>query len=221
MAYNPEAYQTDLFNLQQENKRLQEQMKQEDLLRSLRPDRPEYESLRDPSTGLLKAPYQLQGGDIYGAMKQQALSTGPSAWAQLAQQQQETAQQGAADQASRQALSSQAGARGALAMRGGLSSGARQRLAMQGGRDLLGARQDIVRQGLGQKQNIMLEDERNRQNLLRGLQPQEMAMGQFNIQQALKDKQMQDEQNMQKYQEGMKSWAAERQAQATEKSKGK
>ena len=196
------------------------------------PIRPEYESLLDPETGLLKSQYILKDVDKstlegYNAIKQRALGTQPSAWAQLTldKAKQDAMQQ--KDSAARQAMSGQNQAFTDLAARGGLSSGARERVTRSGARDLMSARQGVESQANTNRFNILTEDEKQRMALLPQFADAEgkLAMNsqntqKMNIMGALDEKRAKDSQALQVYQEQMKKWASEREAQATESQGG-
>lgn len=217
----PSPYEQQLLDLQNQNKTLTEKMQQQDLLRAQRPEDYNYTSQIDPSTGMLKSQYQMQGGDVFNQLKQQASGAGPSTWANMMLQNQQTAQQGALGQAQGQSLQAQANARNQLAMRGGLGGGSRLALARGGQQDLMNAQQGIASQGLAQRGNILANDVQQKQDLLKGLAGGEQQMQQFNISNALKEQGNIEAAKQQTYGKKMEEWGAERQAQATEKSKGK
>jgi hypothetical protein len=199
------------------------------------PVRPEYQSLLDPATGLLRSEYISKPGtlDVAGLqgfqeLKKRALTAGPSAWGQMMtdKQRMEEAQQ--KDAAARQAMAGAAQARSALAMKGGLSSGAGERLAAGGARDLMLQRQGVASQGQMARQGINLEDEAQRMKLLPQVSEAEAKLSQYNlglqntaadtnILRALEEKRAKDSQDLAVYQEQIKKWAAERTAQATER----
>lgn len=203
--------------------------------------RPEFLNTTDVGTGKLKnslmGDLQSQLGGInlntqgLEAIRQRALSSGPSAWAKMAEQKQGLEEQQARNQSVAQGASAQAQARSQLAMRGGLSGGARQRLAMQGARDQAARGQQVGAQGQLARANIGLQDEQQRTSLLsqlpgmevQSLQPQfqklgawqQLAQGEQNL--AAQGLQAQNQANMQKYQSQLQAQAAEKQAQATER----
>lgn len=202
------------------------------------PMRPEYESLLDPTTGLMKDIYKYNPKQLdpttlegYQAVKKRVMTEGPSAWAtqMLEKQKFEEAQQ--KDAAARQAMSSAAQARGQLAMRGGMSSGARERLAQGGGRDLLMARQGAASEGIKGRLGINIEDEAQRMKLLPEFANAEskiaesnLALGnkaqEWNILRSLEEKRAKDAQELAVYQEQIKKWGSEREAEATKNSGG-
>lgn len=202
------------------------------------PVRPEFQSLIDPATGLLKKEYQMQVGQLdpsklegYQATKKEAMRTGPSAWAQLQLQQQEMERQAQMEKAAVQAGSGAAMARSGIAMRGGLSSGSRERIATSSARDLLNARQGVGRAAASNKLNLMSTDEQNRLGMLKdftgqetGLQKYNLDMGnkqnEFNISKALEEKRAKDVDTFGKYSEELKKWASGKQATATANSGG-
>jgi len=94
--------------------------------------------------------------------RQEALRSGPSAWAGLQGQQQEQQYGQAMDEARGQVASQTAGAEGSLAMRGGLSSGARERVQKQGLLSGMQAGQNLARTRAGNLLQIGVNDEQNR-----------------------------------------------------------
>ena len=95
--------------------------------------------------------------------------TGPSAWAQMATQQQQLDETNQLNNAARAGAGQQAGARSMLAMRGGLRGGAAERLAAGGAEANLMAQQDIRNQGAGNRLNIGMQDETSKNQLLGNL----------------------------------------------------
>lgn len=157
------------------------------------PMRPEYQSLIDPTSGLLQKQYildigQLEAGQMdptkmegYQAFRSEALRTGPSTWAKMMQQQQELARMTEMEKAARQSGSSAAQARSGLAMKGGLSSGSAERIARDQASNLLQARQGIGRAANMANIQLLTEDERNRLANLSQLPGMESSIEQFNI----------------------------------------
>lgn len=173
-------------------------------------------------------PTQWQG---YSKYKQEALRSGPSAWAelQLQQQQQQAMQDKSA--AAQQAMAGNSQAMSGLAMRGGLSGGARAALAMQGQRDLLNARQKVGAAANTNRLTTMSKDEENRVQQLGNLASSESTLGQFNktleakqadanIQNLLGEVQGKRAFQQNTYNEQMRAWAANKQAEATRNSGG-
>lgn len=118
-------------------------------LMGLRPEwKSSYETLLD-ANGNLQDKFKTQAQKIQGG----------GAWGELARQKQSLEQSQLADQAASQAMSGTAQARSQLAMRGGLSGGSSERIAKQGLLGLMGARQDVGRQGSQQRADIGLQQE--------------------------------------------------------------
>lgn len=113
------------------------------------------------------------------AIKQRALSSGPSAWANLATQQQQLNQQNQLGQAQKNAASQSNAAMNALRMRGGMSSGQRERLAMQGARSAGGATQGILNQGANQRLQIGLQDQQTKDQMLQSIPGLDLANANF------------------------------------------
>lgn len=167
------------------------------------PTRPDLASLIDPKTGQLKSQFTInpqenanqasnQGGfqsawaglspntQALEMYRQQATATGPSVWANLANQQQGQQQQQQANDATQQNASGQAAARSNLAMTGGLSSGARERLALSGANAGNATQQQIEAQGNQARTGISMQDAANKQAMLAnlpGMENQALAPG--------------------------------------------
>lgn len=170
----------------------------EDYRRSLiRTPQPNYVGARDSDSGLLRGEYTLRAqpnvkfksnlSDLNSrlaginlntqgleAIRNRALGTGPSAWAQLMLEKQGIEQGTRLDELMKQSNAAQAAARSALASHGGLSSGARERLATKGMRDELMGRQAAGRAGQTERLGILTQDEQDRLNLLKGLPSMEV-----------------------------------------------
>lgn len=176
-----------------------------------KPKYPGFTSMIDPSTGFLDPKYQLKNTLDTAALdklQEQALSEGPSKWAQLAEATQKS-------QAASQSKGAIEDAASRLAMRGGLSSGAAERLGQAGAGQTLAAQQDI-----GGK--IAIQDELNKQAALAalpGLQQSKSQFGlgidQYNIGNVLSQKQQEEMAKLAEYQEQMKGYAAKKAGLAT------
>lgn len=208
-----------------------------------RPVMPEFQSLRDPSTGLLANDnYRLNWGDDIMAdqraieqLRSQALAApGESAWEKMALQKQGLQEAQARTDAGTNAAAAAAQARSTLASRRGLSSGAGERLAASSLKDAILSRQNVGAQGAQARADIGLQAEQMRRSDLNNLtgqelaylQPQfqnrqgDLATQQFNIGEALRDKYAEDRAKQVEYQEQMKAWAAINQANAIAASGG-
>lgn len=155
---------------------------------------PQFNSLIDANTGLLKDQYKMKGG---------------SAWQDMQLAQQKVQQQQAIDDAMRASAASNAGAYNQLAMRGGLSSGARERIAAGSAQGANANRQNIFRQGELKRLGINTEAE--------GMNRQADA---FNIKSALDEQNAQRANEQLKYSERMKALASGNTADAQNKSGG-
>lgn len=189
-----------------------------------------------------------QGLDL---LRQKATATGPSAWENLATQQQQQGEQTQRNQAAAGAAGSAAGARSNLAMQGGLTGGARERLAMGGERALNEANQNIGAQGAAARTGISIQGEQQKNALLSQLPGQEAASlapqfekanlwanlasteqgrnqannqfnagqnlsaQQFNAAQGIGENRNAAQQQLDAYNNQMKTWAAGKQADAT------
>lgn len=202
------------------------------------PMAPEWESLIDPSTGKLRKEFQAELAGLdpttwegYSKFKGEALREGPSVWANLQMQKQAAEELAQKEAAAKQGMAALSQGLGQLSMRGGLSGASRGRLAQQGMRDILAQKQQTGRQAMLNRLGISTTDEERRQQQLGQLMASEQDLGkfnkqlegqvmQFNLNNLLRDIEGQRAHEMGTYQEQQKKWAAERQAQATERSGG-
>lgn len=204
------------------------------------PTRPEFNSLLDPSTGLMKSQYQLKLGDVAGpntealnAYQQKALAApGQSQWEQFANKQAQLGAQGQKSALEQQAASAAAQARSNLASKYGLSSGARERIAKQGARDQMMGQQNIGANLAQQQAGIATKGEEMRNQMLGqlpGMQNQlvgtnlalekaKLEPQQFNVGQAINQNALKNQADLSKYQEQMKSYAAKQAGQAMRES---
>jgi|GEM_PF-4672636 len=183
---------------------------------------PGYEGTRNRETGELLAQYRMDpyAGRAQQALAEQAFAEGESPWLKLQMQQQrmgEEDQRGAAQRASQQALSQAAGT---LARTGGLSSGARSSLARQGARDLMTSRQQISRQGMGERLGLQAQDLGRREGLVKSFADAESAAKQADIGQLTGDITRSAAFDVNRYNEMMRAWAAQQSADATRASGG-
>jgi len=178
-----------------------------------------FTSMLDKETGLLPDKYKLLAGlDSEAAAKkfqEEALSAGPTTWAQLQLQQQAAEQAKGLDTLAKQAQGGVAGAQSRLAMRGGLSSGAAERLAGGGARDLLAAQQAAQGAGEQQKLGILAQDAATKQAMLSKAADMGIDVGKYNLGNVYQQKQMEEAAKLQDYQEQMKAYAAKKAGMAT------
>jgi hypothetical protein len=198
------------------------------------PVRPNYQPAFDPYTmsmfpwaqGAVPGETDKQGINKY---REEALRSGPSAWAGLSNQKQDMEGERAREKLAGETASRQADAESALAMRGGLDSGARERLASSGMKDYLSGSQGIAQQGMTNKLQVSLNDEQNRISQLGALPGMENTARQGDFQRAamlgqakegdirnqMNDNLGRNAFNMAGYDAAMRSWAANQQANAT------
>lgn len=191
-----------------------------------KPEYAKYEAIRDPESGLLRQQglrAALAGpGAGYKAIETGALAKpGESEWEKMALAKQQAAQAQMADLAQQQGAQAAAVARGSVARRGGLSSGAQERMARSSMRDILAQQQGVAGKGVGERADIGLKAEQQRQDLLArlsGLEQEragkDLATQQFNIRNALEQKQMEEAAKLEEYREKMRAYAAAQQANA-------
>jgi len=162
----------------------------------------------------------------------EATRSGPSFWASLMTNKSLAEEAQAKDRAVSQSRAGVRTAEADLASKGGLSSGARERIARSGARDLLAVGQDVARQGNLNRMQIGVNDEQNRIQQLSMLPGMESsayndalkkesmwdAARKSDIDAAVQENARRQQYNNMVYQEQMRAWAANRQAQATENS---
>lgn len=102
-------------------------------------------------------------------IKEQAYNSGPSAWAQLLNNQQGIGQQNSLDTASRNAAGANAQALANLSRLGGLQGGAAERLATNSAKDTAFNQNAILRQGMTDKNSIALADASQKADLLKSI----------------------------------------------------
>lgn len=113
------------------------------------------------------------------AIKDRALQQGPSAWANLATDQQRLEEGSLLDQANRGADRAAGAAKASLAMSGGLRSGSAERLAAQGADNALLAGQDVRMSGATNRGNILLQDQIQKDQFLSQLPGAQLGAAQY------------------------------------------
>lgn len=225
-----DQYQAQNEALKQQIALKEQQLAQERAAMASQPAKKEYQSLLDPTTGLMKDQYQIKGdirSDALDKYKQNTLSDGPSSWAKLATDQQGLEESGLRNKLGEQQGSALANARSSLAMRGGLSGGAAERLAKSGARDQMMGMQNLSAQGAMARGNIGMQDAQQKAQALPQLANMDMQtqlankkIGEFNINNALTENKMTNMAGQASYDEQMKAWAATKQADAMRNSGG-
>lgn len=204
------------------------------------PIRKEYSSIGD-GKGSLNDAYTLHGAkDInvnkegIDAVRKMALRKGPSDWTNMMLEKQGIQAGANRDDLSSKLAGSRSQAMSDLAMRGGLSGGARERMAANSMRESNLARQSLSRNEALDKTNLLADDEKSRVNLLTqmpGLENEasksdfanreySTTVSKYNLDNVLKDKSAKDAWDSNTYNEQMKKWASDAQANATASSGG-
>lgn len=201
------------------------------------PGYPSYLHGYDPSSMSL---FNMEQGGINGidtatgksaadAFTQQAMRTGPSAWANLATNKSDQDTRASQSQASAYGAGQTAQAQSGLAANGGLDSGARERIARSGSKATMDQQQKLAGQNIQNKMQIGMNDEQNRiSQLAQAPSVQNTAnQGQFQQQgmldsargadvgHQLQETQNQNLFNMNQYDAQMAAWAASKQSDAT------
>jgi hypothetical protein len=191
------------------------------------PKSKEFDSLIDPATGLMKAPYQVgkidpSKFDSYSMIKALATGKGLTETGELQKQQIEQMGIQGKESAARNAAAATAAARSGMAMRGGVGAGARERLAAGGAQNLMEATQGQNRATQGQLLQNLLSDQSRRDQALQGFAGMEQGLAgknlgidQYNIEQALKETGSKRANEQEQYKEQLDKWASNKQAEAT------
>lgn len=223
-----------------------------------KPVRPDYASIIDPATGLIKSQYQVNPGeklspyadelanginlntDALQELRNRSKETGPSKYTTIAlgKQGEEEAMQ--RDLAQRRGQTAKAGTWEQLAMRGGLSGGERERIGYQGNRDIANEQAGVASQGVQSRYGIGLQDEATKLGILNELPGMELnalqpditkatlrgkayerdinrlnSTNELNLGRSIQDIQGKNAFDLGAYDEAMKGWAANKQADAT------
>lgn len=205
------------------------------------PIRPDFASIVDPKTGQLLPQYQLTAQpDItvdqtaINAIRDRALSKGPSAWAKMMTERQALEEAKARDDVRQASMTQAAQGYADLGMRGGVSSGARERLASGNSRNAMLKAQEVGRQGLLDRMNIGLQDETQRLDLLKTIPGYDFQnaniaaqnrdyrtkVDQTNLASYMQNNTNLNNYNMEGYKAGMEKWAAGKQADAQRSASG-
>ena len=172
-----------------------------------------------------------QAADV---LRGKATSQGPSAWAQMAEQNQRLQESQALGQQNRMNMANQNRAYNSLAQRGGLSAGQRERLASQGMIQGLRGQQQIMGQGMQNRLNIGMQDEQMKNQLLgqsasadlnlanfnQGQRAFNTQAQQFDITNAMRDIGGYNAYNAGAFSEAMKEWGAAKTADAQARASG-
>lgn len=177
---------------------------------------PGFESMRDPTTGLLQDKYKYDPtkSAAFKQIQGQAMSTAPSAWANMQTQRQQLEQQGLKDSAAKQNLSALSQGQSQLARTGGLSSGAAALMARSGAKDMMMRNQEINRGGMLDRLGIGQQDEQTRQGLLRDVATAETGAEKANLMALMGDVEGKRNFDLNKYQQMMSAWGAGKSADA-------
>jgi hypothetical protein len=179
---------------------------------------PTYTGSYDPNTmGVESDPRAMD------QFRKEALREGPSRYATLANQQQDTLSMNAKQSAADQNAGSIAQGQNNLAMSGGLDSGARERLQTKGNQNLLDMNQKINQTSANNKMQIGMNDEQNRVSQLGqvpGMQNQQNQAAEFNVGNAINEGNTANTYKYGIYNTQMKGYAAGQQAAATQNSGG-
>ena len=191
------------------------------------PDEIQYQAAYNPlSMSMQKEAERLMGGlKGFSQMEKEALRTGPSAWANLASQQQRNQAGLGRSRAMAEAAGQTAQARTGLAMRGGVDSGSRERLASQGMKSAMAMSQDIGANLDNNLLSIGMQDNTNRLGVLDKFSGMEMdkakTLGQakqMDIQNQIAENQNKNKFAMDMWSKKMETYAANQNSKAIENS---
>jgi hypothetical protein len=177
---------------------------------------PKFESMRDAATGQLKDIYKYDPtkSEAFSQIRGQALSSGPSAWAQMQTQKLGLEQQAAMDMANKQGLQAMNQGNAMLARTGGLSSGAAGLAARANMKNQMLANQDINRQGIMNRLGISQSDEDRRQQMLGQVADAETSAQKTNLGALTGDIGQQRQFDLGRYSDQMAAWGAQNTAAA-------
>lgn len=186
------------------------------------PARPGYQDIWNEHMQMQPfAQEQLSGMKGFNQFQNEAMRSGPSAWAQQAGSQQDLLAKRAMNQGALASRGAAAQAASQLAMRGGVTAGARERLAKQGQRDYMNMAQDIRGGDAMNRMQIGMNDETNRVGQLgqlTGLENQRASLlgqaRQMDVGNQMTNQQGKNAFNMDQYSEQMKAWGANQTANA-------
>lgn len=187
------------------------------------PQAPGFVQAYDPATmsltDYLQGKYDSSGLDAY---KQQAMRTGPSAWANMATQDQAALANQSLEHGASQNNAQTAQAVDNLAARGGLSSGARERAGQEGAKNFMAMSQDTARQKNLNTMQIGMNDEQNRIQQLSALPGMEQQQAQMwegakqqDVANTMNANNAANAYNQNLYNQQMSAWGAGKQADAT------
>lgn len=194
----------------------------------VQPGDPGYTAAYDPNTMSMTKELQSlypQYSQGFNMLRDQALNKGPSGW--LTATKQANAGQAANDRehAMVENQGNTASARDQLASIGGLTSGARERVAEQGQKNYMNMSQGLTRDENLNNLNAGVTDQSNHLKQLSDLTGQEEgkmkdweSAKQTDIGNTMAETQRVNDYNMALYQRKMETWAADKQANATENS---
>lgn len=199
------------------------------------PTSPTFNPVFNPATQNIGPQAQaLLGGnnlDMTGlnAFQGQALSQGPTQWAQQAAQNQNYLAMQAKSQGAQTVAGQGAAARASLASRGGLSSGAAERVAQGGANNYLAMTQGVNNQNSQNLMQIGMNDQQNKLSMMGQLPGMQLGAAGFGLQKtqtqlgansadianAMQGAQAQNTFNLGQYQTQMAGYGAGQTAQAT------
>lgn len=177
---------------------------------------PGYEGVRDVKTGQLLDQYKSDAyaGEALQKLKGDAFAEGDSAWAKMQLQKQGLEESGARDAAARNQAQAMAQSQAMMRRQGGLSSGASTLMAMQGAKDLMRAKQDVARQGIGQRLGIQEQDIGRKTDLLKAFGDAESRANEANIGRQTDDITKSSMFDLERYKQQMAAYGAKQTADA-------
>lgn len=201
------------------------------------PTTPFYNPIYNPQTQSLLpgVESQLAGIDLTGldqsvkSFQDLADRQGPSAWATLANQQQNALAENARERGAGETNASTAAALDQLGSSGGITSGARERVAEAGQKNYMNMNQDVSRQNTLNQLQIGVNDQQNKMQEMgmlpgmemQALQPEFQKANMWegahagDIQNQIGSNEYANQWNQNLYNQQMSAWAANQQAKAT------
>jgi len=229
--YKAQTAASEAAKAQAENERIK-QMDAMGLNPDGSPKAKSFESLLDPTTGMLKGQYQIgqidpTKFDSYNMIKNLATGTGLTQSGELNKQAIEQMGLLGKESAARNAASAATAARSGLAMRGGAGAGSRERLALGAQQGLMEGSQAQNRATQGQLLQNLQGDQARRDEALKGFAGMEQGIAgeniglqKYNIGQALQEVGNKRSYEQEQYKEALDKWSSAKQAEATRASGG-
>jgi hypothetical protein len=182
-----------------------------------RPMTPTYNSLLGKFGTKLPENLNVHSGAL-DQMIQQGQSTGPSAGARAILGRQQLDANARVAGATDNAMGAAAAQRGDLAAHGGLDMGARERTSQNMAKNIIMGRQNALAQNDTNRYNTLAQDEDRKLGMVREGVNADLSNQRFNTGQVMQERGAENQYNMDKYGNELKTWGDTVQAKATQES---